>query len=109
MGKQGRNYDEVCRHIISSAYSNLGWLLRAEKEWVDETLTHVSAGLKGIVGKQALVDVIVGEAVLKPWKIVCRPFEPEYPKVQGREWNRNAPQLRFRPTNADNLSYPTWL
>lgn len=106
---EGRNYDEVCRHIISSAHSNLGWLLRAEKEWIDETLTHVNAGLKGIVGKQTLVDVIIGEAVLKPWKIVCRPFEPEYPKVQGREWNRNAPQLRFRPTNADTLSYPTWL
>lgn len=106
---EGRNYDEVCRHIISSANSNLGWLLRAEKDWIEEPLTHVSIGLKGIVGKQALVDTIVGEAALKPWKIVCRPFEPEYPKVAGRVWNRNAPQLRFRPTNADNLSYPTWL
>lgn len=106
---EGRNYDEVCRHIISSAHSNLGWLLRAEKDWVDEPLTHVSIGLKGIVGKQALVDTIIGEATLKPWKIVCRPFEPEYPKIAGRVWNRNAPQLRFRPTNADNLSYPTWL
>lgn len=106
---EGRNYDEVCRHIISSANSNLGWLLRAEKDWIEEPLTHVSLGLKGIVGKQALVDTIVGEAALKPWKIVCRPFEPEYPKAQGREWNRNAPQLRFRPTNSDSLSYPTWL
>lgn len=106
---EGRNYNEVCRHIISSAYSNLGWLLRAEKEWIDEPLTHVSIGLKGIVGKQALVDTIIGEATLKPWKIVCRPFEPEYPKSAGRVWNRNAPQLRFRPTNSDSLSYPTWL
>ncbi len=106
---EGRNYDEVCRHIISSAHSNLGWLLRAEKEWIDEPLTHISIGLKGIVGKQALVDTILGEAALKPWKIVCRPFEPEYPKIAGRVWNRNAPQLRFRPTNADVLTYPTWL
>jgi len=49
----------------------------------------------------------MGSCVFKPWKIVNKPFQPEYPG--DREWNRNAAQLRYPPTqDTDELHYPTW-
>jgi len=51
---------------------------------------------------------IMGASVAKCWTLVNKPFQDEYPI--GREWNRNAVQLKFKPTrDSDNLSYPTWM
>ena len=104
------NHDDSVRHIISSAGSDLGWMLKSEKHWREEPRLHIIDFLKGLGFNADQVKGVVGTAVAKPWQIVCRPFEDEYPKtIAGREWNRKAPQLRFRPTNSDILSYPTWL
>jgi hypothetical protein len=43
---------------------------------------------------------------MRCWKIVNKPFQPEYPG--DREWNRNAAQFRFVPSTEDTLTYPTW-
>jgi len=43
---------------------------------------------------------------LKPWTLVNKPFQSEYPG--DRVWNRKAPQLRFVPSVGDLLHYPTW-
>lgn len=43
----------------------------------------------------------------KPWTLVIRPFQPEYPG--DRQWNRKAPQFVYPPsTDSDNLSFPHW-
>jgi hypothetical protein len=105
------NYDEAVRHIISSAGSDMGWVMKSEKAWREEPRTHVIDFLKGTCGlKTNEVQTVMGNAIAKPWQIVCRPFDDEYPKtIEGREWNRKAPQLKYRPSDSDTLSYPTWL
>lgn len=105
------NFDESVRHIISSANSDLGWVVKSERHWREEPRINVIDFLKGTIGlKMAQVQAVMGTAIGRPWQIVCRPFEEEYPKtIEGREWNRKAPQLRFRPSSSDTLVYPTWL
>lgn len=102
------NYDDVLRHLITETGDDAGWTIRSEGEWVSEPLTHVKLALKGALG---LTDkestAIVGSSVLRNWRIVNRPFEPEYPG--DRQWNRGAAQLRYMPTEAkENLDYKTW-
>jgi hypothetical protein len=70
-------------------------------------LNHVKAALQslGIANKD--INIIIGSSVMKPWKLVNKPFEPEY--TGDREWNRNAAKFRFTPNQElDNLSYPMW-
>ncbi len=105
------NYDDAIRHILSSGNTDLGWLIRSEREWVEEPKANIKDFLGGQMKlKPSQVIEILGSAVARPWKIVCRPFEEEYPRsTVGREWNRKAPQLRFKPSKDENLAYPTWL
>lgn len=105
------SHDKSIRHIISSAGSDLGWVIKSESEWREEPRINIIDFLKGKMKlKMPEVQGVLGSAIAQPWQIVCRPFEEEYPKtLGGREWNRRAPQLRFRPSNVDNLTYPTWL
>lgn len=102
------NFDKLVRHLINEADENAGWAVKSDNEWHIEPLEHVKSVLAGPFGcKNAEVKAIIGSAVITPWTLVCKPFEPEYPK--DRQWNRNAPQLRFTPSpNVDTLSYPTW-
>jgi hypothetical protein len=56
--------------------------------------------------KKPDIEMIIGNSVMKPWVLVTRPFESEYPG--DRVWNRNAPQFRYVPTVGDVLNYPTY-
>lgn len=101
------NYDNLIRHVVTESGSDAGWVIRSDDQWRCEPMGHITAALKslGVYGRD--LDVMVGDSVRKPWTIVIRPFQPEYPG--DRQWNREAAQFRYPPsTDLDNLSYPHW-
>lgn len=102
------DYDDMIRHIVSENGEDCGWVLKVNTSWVGEPLTHINKALEGSLGLSAReITTIVGTSVTKNWKVVTRPFQPEYPG--DRTWNRRAAQLAYKPTeDLDNLQYPTW-
>ncbi len=102
------NYDDLIRHVVvESSRADYGWLIRSMGAWNEEPLTHINAALKAMGLNPKELSGVVGKAVVQCWLLVNRPFQPEYPG--DRQWNRNAAQLRFTPSQEENLTYPTWL
>lgn len=101
------NYDDIVRHLINETNEDCGWLLKTDKQWRDEPLVHVRTYLDSLGLKAMDTKSVLGSCIAKPWRLVCRPFEPEI--LGDRDWNRKAPQLAFAPSLSENLSYPTWL
>lgn len=101
------NYDDVVRHVVSQSHEDAGWVIHAEGAWISEPLNHIkiALGSMGLSGKE--IGPILGSSVLKAWKLVNKPFQPEYPG--DREWNRNGAKLAFVPSESDDLKYDTWL
>jgi hypothetical protein len=104
------NHDDVIRKLVvqGTVREDAGWMIKTEDVWCREPKDHIKIALesKGCTMKE--VKQIMGACVFKPWKIVNKPFQPEYPG--DREWNRNAAQLKYPPTqDTENLNYPTWL
>lgn len=100
------SYDDMVRHLVSGA-EDAGWVIKSDIEWCAEPLTHVVKALSSTGLKGEEVTAVIGGAVLRPWRLVNKPFQSEYPG--DREWNRNAAQFKFAPTqDLDNLQYPTW-
>ena len=100
-------HDDLLRHLVSTGEEDGGWVIAADGVWRTEPLAHVrvALGAMGMSGKE--VVQLLGSSVFKCWKLVNKPFQPEYPG--DREWNRNAAQYRFLPSNPENqLSYPSW-
>lgn len=101
------NYDDTVRHLTTNGGEDCGWTIKAASEWQDNPLTHVRVALASLGMGSKEITAILGNAVFRSWKIVNKPFQPEYPG--DREWNRKAARLRFVPsTNTDDLRYPTW-
>lgn len=101
------NYDDVIRHLISTADSDAGWVVNLDDTWRIEPLTHIRTFLysKGLDGK-ATTDVL-GQCIAKAWKLVNKPFKPEY--CGNREWNRDGARLRYTlDTTIENPQFPTW-
>ncbi|MGI0016509.1 MAG: primase-helicase family protein, partial [Nitrososphaera sp.] len=100
------NYDDLVRHLITESGEDSGWVINSDNHWNNEPLHHVKPALQAMGLKQNEINSLIGSSVLKPWTLVSRPFQSEYPG--DRIWNRKAPQLRFAPTIGDVLNYPTW-
>jgi Family of unknown function (DUF5906) len=104
---QTENYDDTIRHITSKD-EDAGWVFKSDDAWKLEPLTHIRLALGSVGHKPKEITGITGGCIIRPWHLVNMPFEPEYPG--GRQWNRNAAQLRFAPSEPDReLHYPTWL
>lgn len=103
------NYDDLVRHLVTQTGDDFGWVIRGEGDiWKNEPMHHVKVSLESLNLTSRDVKNVLGQAVLKPWILVNRPFQPEFPG--NREWNRNAAQLKFVPSQEmEGLSYPTWL
>jgi len=104
------DHDEALRHLVNEAHEDAGWVIKVAESWSVEPLVHVRLAVKrqGHIGPD--VDLMLGNAIMKQWVLVNRPFQVEYPG--GRCWNRNAAQLRFKPSKdkeKENLHYPTWI
>lgn len=101
------NYDGVIRHLVSSIdKKDLGWALKANETWQEEPKGNVKDYLKSLGHKAGEADIILGTQIARPWLIVSKPFQPEFPG--NREWNRKAAQLRFQPSIEPQTEYPTW-
>lgn len=101
-------YDHMVRHLISESNTEAGWVIATEQGFINEPLTHVKLGLQSRGYTPGEVTMMTGTSVLSPWKLVNIPFEKEYPG--DRQWNREAPQLRYQLNeDRDALHYPTWL
>lgn len=101
------NYDSFVRHLISEADEDSGWAISRENIWGVEPLGNIKIAL-GLNLAPKMVNTVIGSAVLKPYKLVNKPFQEEYPG--NREWNRDGAQLRFQPLPPDQpRHYPHWL
>lgn len=101
------NYDDFLRHVVSETGVSLGWVLKSEKQWTDEPVTHVSTALRAMGLKPVEVQTVLGNNILKPWQLVNKPFEPEY--IGDRCWNRDGAQFRYPPAlDKDKYHTPTW-
>lgn len=102
------NFDDVVRHVVTETGDDYGWVLQSDNLWRTEPLTHIRVALEGSFGLgQKDVKAVLGGSVFKPWILVNRPFQPEYPG--DRTWNRGAAQFRFnKSSKSEDLCYPTW-
>jgi hypothetical protein len=102
------DYDDIIRHVVTTASQDAGWMVKREGSWCEEPLVHVKLALTAMGQEAKDINQIVGAGVMKAWTLVNKPFQPEYPG--NREWNRNAAQLAVTPSTDDieNLRYPHW-
>lgn len=97
--------DDRLRQLISEQMTNVGWVVKTDGYWHQQSNANVKAWLKSQGYKEP--DLVMGSSVDQCWMLVNRPFREEYPK--DRQWNRDAAKLRFKPSvDRDNLQYPTW-
>lgn len=101
------NFDDVIRHLITTNQEDCGWVIKSEKIWRSEPLIHIKHALTTLGLNSKEIAAVLGSSILRPWKTVNKPFEPEYPG--GRKWNRKGAQFRFLPSKSEVLSYPTWI
>jgi hypothetical protein len=102
------SYDDMLRHLITPEGEDCGWYIKSETKWTHEPVGHVKAALSSQGLKHSDIQVTLGSNVMRPWTLVNKPFQEEYPG--DREWNRHAAKFRFTPTpDLDGLKYPTWL
>lgn len=100
------DFDDYLRHITTCTDDDCGWALLSDATWRFEPLAHIKAALKAMGNKTDDLDKIIGAAILRPWKKVTKPLQPEYPA--GREWNINAAQFSITPSISETLNFPSW-
>ena len=100
------SFDDRCRHMISESQQDAGWVINSNNSWIDEPLVHIKPMLSSLGLKGVEVTSVIGSNVLKPWTIVNRPFQPEYPG--DRLWNRRAAQLNYSVSLGDVFKCQTW-
>lgn len=101
------NYDDLVRHVITPNDEDSGWVIKTDGQWRLEPKDNIKIAMKsmGITPKD--VDIILGSSVFKPFLLVNKPFQPEYPG--DREWNRRGAKLKYTPTqDKDKFEYPNW-
>ena len=99
--------DDIVRHVVDEGGDDAGWVLNLSDEWVFEPLRHVQLALKASGNTAKEVEQILGSGIHSRWKLVNKPFQPEYPG--DREWNRDGAKLAFNPDlTRQNLSHPHW-
>lgn len=103
---EGENFDDTLRHLITESNTNFGFVVDVEGKWIIEPLNNVKLTLLAAGYSESKAKQIIGACVKRPFTIVNRPFQPEY--LGNRIWNRDAAQLKYKPTTRDNLNYPTW-
>jgi hypothetical protein len=100
--------DDQIRHMVGEDSMDAGWVVKSGSDWHGEPYQNVKAFLSGKGLKPAEIATIMGNNIENCWRLVNRPFQPEYPR--DRQWNRGAAQLRFKPSpNRENLKFGSWL
>jgi len=93
--------DSIVKYVISDMHE-VGYALRTQQGWVFTRSTTTQKYLTGMhTNKEAII--MLAQAIGLPWKIVSKPFQPEFPG--NREWNLGAAQLRCMPREGE---HPNW-
>ena len=101
------NYDDMVRHLVTETGEDYGWMIKSDGSWRTEPLTHIRVALQSLGMSNKEVTGVLGSSIFKCWRVVNKPFQPEYPG--DREWNRNAAQFKYLPSkDLENLNYPMW-
>jgi hypothetical protein len=103
-----KGYESRYRALTNPDNSFAGWAGRHADSW---TMYHQAYLIKYMLMAHGLrptqAEEVMGGLIAKSWKVVCRPFQDEYPG--DRQWNRNAPQLAYRPIPAGQKPHhPHW-
>ncbi len=97
--------DDLVRHASTESSNDAGWFVRVEARWNHEPKSHIDLALLSTGRKAAEVKSLMGASVLKPWVLVNRPFQDEYPG--DRTWNRSKAQFRY-PKSEEVGEFPHW-
>lgn len=103
------DFDGILRSLRSPSGEVAGWMFwSAQGDWSGTNSGIVKMIMQGKGQTKPDAEAIMGRCAVNPWKIICQPFREEYPG--GRQWNINAPQLRFIPAQlGDDLpQHPHW-
>lgn len=99
-------FEEGLRRLRDPEAQPCGWALKdASDRWVPEGDHAVKCALKSEGLDATTADSVMGTMIKNSWTLVTIPFEKEYPG--NRQWNRNAPQLAFQPTEEEG-EHPHW-
>lgn len=89
-------YDNLIRCLETGDGQSAGWAAKkADGDWTRKPASEIKMILQDLGHAKPEAEMIMGRYARGPWKLVNRPFEPEYPG--GRRWNDNAPQYRYKP------------
>ena len=95
------------RAVITTADKFEGWYKRDGDSWVEEPPQNIKMLLQSLGHSKTESEEVMGGGISKEWETVCLPFQPEYPG--GRQWNRRAAQLRYKPADLDGEAiHPYW-
>lgn len=98
------SYDDRVRALVDMNKEFSQWvLLNEDSEWVGQNKDNTRSALRIWAPDQ--VEEILGRLVIRNWKIVNVPFQPEY--LGHRQWNRHAPQFAITP-GEPGLDHPSW-
>lgn len=101
------SYDDFVRHLVTVQGEDYGWVIKRDGYWGIEPIANIKLGFGSMGVSPKEIVTILGNNVLRPWRLVNKPFQPEYPG--DREWNRDGAQLKYYPDmSKDELSHPHW-
>lgn len=98
-------FDELIRHAVTESRVDAGWYVKVEEKWNCEPKQNVSLALQSVGKKRIEADLLMGASVLKPWTLVDRPFEDEYPG--DRTWNHSKVRYLY-PRSEEVGEFPHW-
>ena len=87
-------YDDRVRALVDMNNEFSQWVCRNDDgEWIGHNKDNTRSALR--IWAPEDVEQILGRLIIKNWKIVNVPFQPEY--LGHRRWNRHAPQFAVSP------------
>jgi hypothetical protein len=102
-----QNYDDIIRNLVNEDNVFVGWFIRTERNvWTKQPIENMRPALISMGVDERDLSHILGSGVMKNWRLVNRPFEPEY--LPDRQWNKNGAKMLFQPSGAENPQFPTW-
>ncbi|MGN6545771.1 MAG: primase-helicase family protein, partial [Aureliella sp.] len=105
------DYDNIIRCLETPSNRAAGWaVVKPNGQWTHKGASSIKTVLQAKGHEKPEAECLMGAAEMSPWRLVSIPFAPEYPG--DRQWNLNAPQLRYKPAAPDdddhNSPHPHW-
>jgi hypothetical protein len=92
--EEEQTYDDRVRALVDMSNEFSSWVCRNDDgEWVGHNKDNTRSALR--IWAPDDVETILGRLIIKNWKLVNVPFQPEY--LGNRLWNRHAPQFSVAP------------